>query len=97
MTIVAPDLLIPTAGPLPSGWILSATRPTAVVESNGRGATLSTSSGRLEVTSVDAYGDLTGATTVVAPGSPMTLAAAGRWRVSYAGDGDDGSPLVFSP
>lgn len=96
MPIVAPDLLIPTAGPYPSGWILSATRPSLVVETNGRGATLSTSSGRLEVTPIDGYGDLVGASTVVAPGAPMTLAAAGRWRVSYAGDGDDGSPLAFS-
>ena len=57
MTIVAPDILIPAAGVLPSGWILSAIRALAIVETNGRGCTLSTSSGKLEVAPIDGYGD----------------------------------------
>ena len=30
---------------------------------------------------------MTGSETVIMPGAPMTLSAAGRWRLTYDGDG----------
>jgi hypothetical protein len=95
MTIVAPDLLIPTAGALPVGYTVAPGRP-LIVETNGRGCTLAVLNGSAEARPVDGYGAVTGSETPITPGAPMTLAAAGRWRITYDGDGGQSSPLFFS-
>ena len=75
MTIVAPDLLIPTAGALPVGYTGAPGR--LIVETNGRGCTLAVLNGSAEARPVDRYGAVTGSETPITPGAPMTLAAAG--------------------
>lgn len=96
MPIVAPDIQINAgAGPLPVGYSVGPGR-TLIVETNGRGATLAVSNGSLEARPIDGYGAVTGSETAVTPGAPMTLSAAGRWRLTYDGDGGSSSPLLFS-
>jgi hypothetical protein len=42
---------------------------------------------------IDGYGAVTGSETPITPGPPMALAAAGRWRITYDGDGGSSAPL----
>ena len=96
MPIVAPDILLQPGVLPPFGITLSAIRPTATIESSGRSSTVSTLTGRVDCSPVDAYGDVVGAEHVLAPGAPLAFAADARWRLTWSGDAGDGATLSFT-
>jgi hypothetical protein len=97
VTIAAPDVLIDSGGRLPSGaFTLGASRPALVLETNGRAVTVSTLTGSVECQRIDAYGDVSGPVSTLAPGSPLAVGAGERWRLQFVGDAGDGSTLAFA-
>jgi hypothetical protein len=96
---LAPDLQL-NAGDRPppaNAYTLSPSRPTLVIETNGRATSLSISSGSVEAQPIDGLGALTGAPSQIVVGTPLALGASARWRLIYdSGLDGSSSPLVFT-
>jgi hypothetical protein len=98
MTLAADLQLNASDRPPPANsFTLSPSRPSLVVEVNGRATSVAISSGSVEAQQVDAQGTLISAPVQVVVGTPLALGASARWRLLWDGSSDGSSaPLVFT-